>query len=159
MVEFKPALGWVFREYLKEYTHWAYGDLDVFFGDLTKGWLEPSEMREYDVITYRSVNDTPLHSICYAKLGCSSVPYICLWVLIRPGRHPVPTGVHWASGWRIVDTVSLSRINLALLVWRMNGMSSRLQHLLAPSSAAAADIAPLLAAFLSAASGTSTART
>lgn len=55
MVEFKPALGWVFREYLKDYTHWAYGDLDVFFGDLTKGWLEPSEMRDYDIITYRSV--------------------------------------------------------------------------------------------------------
>lgn len=54
MVEFKPALGWVFREYLKDYTHWAYGDLDVFFGDLTKGWLEASEMREYDVVTYRS---------------------------------------------------------------------------------------------------------
>lgn len=53
MVEFKPALGWVFREYLKEYTHWAYGDLDVFFGDLTKGWLEASEMREYDIVTYR----------------------------------------------------------------------------------------------------------
>ncbi|CAM9865198.1 unnamed protein product [Ectocarpus sp. 12 AP-2014] len=52
MVEFKPALGWVFREYLKDYTHWAYGDLDVFFGDLTKGWLEPSEMRDYDIITY-----------------------------------------------------------------------------------------------------------
>ncbi|CAM9647952.1 unnamed protein product, partial [Laminaria digitata] len=52
MVEFKPALGWVFREYLKDYSHWAYGDLDVFFGDLTKGWLEPSEMRDYDVVTY-----------------------------------------------------------------------------------------------------------
>lgn len=53
MVEFKPALGWIFREYLKEYSHWAFGDLDVFFGDLTKGWLESSEMRDYDVITYR----------------------------------------------------------------------------------------------------------
>lgn len=53
MVEFKPALGWVFREYLKDYSHWAYGDLDVFFGDLTKGWLEPSEMRDFDIITYR----------------------------------------------------------------------------------------------------------
>ncbi|CAM9225368.1 unnamed protein product, partial [Hapterophycus canaliculatus] len=52
MVEFKPALGWVFRDYLKKYSHWAYGDLDVFFGDLTKGWLEPSEMRNYDIITY-----------------------------------------------------------------------------------------------------------
>ncbi|CAN0276732.1 unnamed protein product [Pylaiella littoralis] len=52
MVEFKPALGWIFREYLKEYSHWAFGDLDVFFGDLTKGWLESSEMRDYDVITY-----------------------------------------------------------------------------------------------------------
>lgn len=53
MVEFKPALGWIFRNYLEKYSHWAYGDLDVFFGDLTKGWLEPEEMREYDIVTYR----------------------------------------------------------------------------------------------------------
>ncbi|CAM9102064.1 unnamed protein product [Ascophyllum nodosum] len=52
MVEFKPTLGWVFRDYLKGYTHWAYGDLDVLFGDLTKGWLEPREMRDFDIITY-----------------------------------------------------------------------------------------------------------
>lgn len=59
MVEFKPALGWVFREYLEGYTHWAYGDLDVFMGDFTKGWLEPYEMREYDIVTYRYCIATP----------------------------------------------------------------------------------------------------
>lgn len=73
MVEFKPALGWVFREYLKEYSHWAYGDLDVFFGDLTKGWLEPSEMREFDIITYRSVDST-------------AVPVLYMFLLFRMHR-------------------------------------------------------------------------
>lgn len=68
MVEFKPALGWVFRDYLKEYTHWAYGDLDVFFGDLTKGWLEASEMKEYDVVTYRSVKRRNISISCPCPL-------------------------------------------------------------------------------------------
>ena len=79
MVEFKPALGWVFREYLEKYTHWAYGDLDVFFGDLTKGWLEASEMREYDVVTYRSNNRRTLivHVLC-AKFALAAMYISCV---------------------------------------------------------------------------------
>lgn len=53
LVEFKPALGWLFREYLREYTHWAYGDLDVLFGDMRRGWLEPNELQDFDIITFR----------------------------------------------------------------------------------------------------------
>ncbi|CAM9567665.1 unnamed protein product, partial [Laminaria digitata] len=52
IVEFKPALGWLFREYLGEYTHWAYGDLDVLFGDMRNGWLEPEELKRFDIITF-----------------------------------------------------------------------------------------------------------
>ena len=32
--EFKPAWGWVFGEYLEDYTHWTYTDADVVFGGL-----------------------------------------------------------------------------------------------------------------------------
>lgn len=53
LVEFKPALGWLFREYLKNYSHWAFGDLDVLFGDMRRGWLEPNELRDFDIITFR----------------------------------------------------------------------------------------------------------
>lgn len=53
IVEFKPALGWLFREYLAGYSHWAYGDLDVLFGDMRRGWLEPDELRNFDIITFR----------------------------------------------------------------------------------------------------------
>lgn len=53
IVEFKPALGWLFREYLGEYSHWAYGDLDVLFGDMRNGWLEPEELKRFDIITFR----------------------------------------------------------------------------------------------------------
>ena len=30
--EFKPSWGWVFGEYLDEYSHWTYTDMDVIFG-------------------------------------------------------------------------------------------------------------------------------
>ncbi|CAM9110423.1 unnamed protein product [Ectocarpus sp. 13 AM-2016] len=52
IVEFKPAFGWLFREYLAEYSHWAFGDLDVLFGDMRRGWLEPTELQDFDIITF-----------------------------------------------------------------------------------------------------------
>lgn len=55
LVELKPAYGWLFREYLKEYSHWAFGDLDVLFGDMRKGWLEVDELQNFDIITFRCV--------------------------------------------------------------------------------------------------------
>ena len=30
--EFKPSWGWVFTEYLNDYSHWTYTDADVVFG-------------------------------------------------------------------------------------------------------------------------------
>lgn len=55
VADFKPAFGWLFREHLKDYTHWAFGELDVLFGDMTKGWLGAQELREFDIITFRYV--------------------------------------------------------------------------------------------------------
>jgi hypothetical protein len=51
MVEFKPALGHIFEEYLKGYTHWGYSDLDILFGDLGR-WITPDELDEFDIVTY-----------------------------------------------------------------------------------------------------------
>ncbi|KAG7364445.1 hypothetical protein IV203_037647 [Nitzschia inconspicua] len=51
MVEFKPALGHIFEEHLKGYTHWGYSDLDILFGDLGR-WITPDELDEFDIVTY-----------------------------------------------------------------------------------------------------------
>ena len=51
LVEFKPALGHVFAEFLAGYTHWAYSDLDIAFGDLPR-WITDEELRDFDVVTY-----------------------------------------------------------------------------------------------------------
>jgi hypothetical protein len=51
MVEFKPALGHVFKHYLEGYTHWGYSDLDIMFGDLER-WITPDELTEFDIVTY-----------------------------------------------------------------------------------------------------------
>ena len=34
--DFKVAYGYIFRDYLKEYTHWGCCDIDMIFGDLSK---------------------------------------------------------------------------------------------------------------------------
>jgi hypothetical protein len=51
LVEFKPALGHIFADYLQDYTHWGYSDLDILFGDLGR-WITPDEWDEFDIVTY-----------------------------------------------------------------------------------------------------------
>ncbi|CAN0180068.1 unnamed protein product, partial [Hapterophycus canaliculatus] len=52
VADFKPAYGWIFREHLKEYTHWAFGELDVLFGNMFNGWIGPQDLQESDIITF-----------------------------------------------------------------------------------------------------------
>ena len=51
LVEYKPAFGHIFADYLKEYSHWGYSDLDVVFGDMSR-WIDHDEWTEYDIVTY-----------------------------------------------------------------------------------------------------------
>jgi hypothetical protein len=46
LVEFKPALGHIFSEYIKGYSHWGYSDLDILFGDLQR-FVTPDELNDY----------------------------------------------------------------------------------------------------------------
>ncbi|MDR1117390.1 MAG: hypothetical protein LBL09_03990 [Oscillospiraceae bacterium] len=36
LCDYKPTYGYLFEEYLKEYTHWGFCDLDCIFGDIRK---------------------------------------------------------------------------------------------------------------------------
>jgi len=51
LVELKPAFGTIFEEFLVDYTHWGYSDLDIVFGDLSR-WITEDELTEYDIVTY-----------------------------------------------------------------------------------------------------------
>lgn len=51
LVEFKPALGYIFADHLEGYSHWAYADVDMLFGDLGR-WIEPGELTDFDIVTY-----------------------------------------------------------------------------------------------------------
>ena len=51
LVEYKPAFGHIFAEYLKDYSHWGYSDLDVVFGDMSR-WIDDDEWNDYDIVTY-----------------------------------------------------------------------------------------------------------
>jgi len=51
LVEFKPALGHIFQEYLAGYSHWGYSDVDMLFGDLGR-WISQDELDDYDIVTY-----------------------------------------------------------------------------------------------------------
>lgn len=51
LVEFKPALGHIFHDLIRGYSHWGYTDLDIIFGDLSR-WITPDELQKYDIVTY-----------------------------------------------------------------------------------------------------------
>ena len=47
LCDFKTVYGNVFEEYIEEYTHWGYCDIDVIFGDLTK-FITDEILDKYD---------------------------------------------------------------------------------------------------------------
>ena len=51
LVEYKPAFGHIFADYLTEYSHWGYSDFDVVFGDMSR-WIDEDEWNDYDIVTY-----------------------------------------------------------------------------------------------------------
>lgn len=51
LVEFKPMLGMVFGDFINEsYSHWGYGDIDIFLGNISQIVLDAS--KEFDVINF-----------------------------------------------------------------------------------------------------------
>jgi hypothetical protein len=49
--DFKPAFGDIFQEFIRDYEFWAFGDLDLVYGDV-EAFLDPL-LRDYDVISCR----------------------------------------------------------------------------------------------------------
>ncbi|KAI2504975.1 hypothetical protein MHU86_9418 [Fragilaria crotonensis] len=67
----KPMLGCVFEEYIREYSHWAWADMDLILGNLTK-FLGRPIAEGYDVITMTAVeqgiNNTWTSHVCYGTV-------------------------------------------------------------------------------------------
>lgn len=51
LVEYKPALGHIFADYLHGYSHWAYSDLDIVWGDMGRH-LTQSDWTDFDIVTW-----------------------------------------------------------------------------------------------------------
>ena len=51
LVEYKPATGHIFADYLTDYSHWGYSDLDIIWGDLPR-WITKEELTDWDLVTY-----------------------------------------------------------------------------------------------------------
>lgn len=51
LVEFKPAMGHIFQDFIIGYSHWGYSDFDIVFGDLPR-WITDEELDEWDIVTY-----------------------------------------------------------------------------------------------------------
>jgi len=51
LCDFKPTYGMLFHEYIRDYEFWAFGDIDLVYGDLAH-FLTPL-MRENDIVSCR----------------------------------------------------------------------------------------------------------
>ena len=51
VAEYKPAFGTVFADFLTNYTHWGYSDLDVVLGHVNR-FVERSELLDHHIVTY-----------------------------------------------------------------------------------------------------------
>jgi hypothetical protein len=49
--DIKPAYGVIFSEYIKDYDFWAFGDIDLIYGDIFK--LLPKNWNTYDLLIFR----------------------------------------------------------------------------------------------------------
>jgi hypothetical protein len=52
LCDFKPAYGYIFHDYIKEYDFWGYCDVDVIFGNI-RAFMTDELLGEYDIISAR----------------------------------------------------------------------------------------------------------
>ena len=50
LVEIKPVLGSIFKDYLTNYSHWSYSDPDIVWGNLVD-WMDIQDLVDYEIIT------------------------------------------------------------------------------------------------------------
>lgn len=50
--DFRPSLGYLFPELIKEYEFWGYGDIDMMYGNL-RNFLTPQLLDNYDIFSFR----------------------------------------------------------------------------------------------------------
>src|SRR5690554_2535524 len=61
LCDFKPAYGYIFAEYIKEYDFWGYCDIDLIFGNVRR-FMDDELLSKYDVISARDRKSTRLNS-------------------------------------------------------------------------------------------------
>jgi len=52
LCDFKPAYGYIFHDYVKDYDFWGYCDIDVIFGNI-RSFMTEELLNEYDIISAR----------------------------------------------------------------------------------------------------------
>jgi len=52
LCDFKPALGYIFSDYIEKYDFWGYCDIDIIFGNI-RAFMTDEILEEYDIISAR----------------------------------------------------------------------------------------------------------
>ena len=49
LCDYRPAYGYIFEEYIKDYDYWGYCDIDLLFGDLNH-FIPPEKIKDFDKV-------------------------------------------------------------------------------------------------------------
>lgn len=56
LLEIKPAIGTLFRDYLTPYSHWSATDPDIIWGNLSN-WVDEADTQTFDILSLSKVLD------------------------------------------------------------------------------------------------------
>lgn len=79
LCDFKPFYGIIFEEFIKNYSYWGYGDLDVLYGNLNK-FLDPIFSQNYEKIFRLGhlsfvKNTEKMNNLAFENIRKGSIPY------------------------------------------------------------------------------------
>lgn len=85
LLEIKPAIGMLFRDYLIPYSHWSSTDPDIIWGNLTN-WIDIADTQTFDIVSVSKVLDAGrlfLRSqVRIVFLNCSVLAMLILFNLL-----------------------------------------------------------------------------
>ena len=53
LCDLKPLYGKIFEDYIKDFDYWAFGDIDLIYGDLAKFINGVFDITKYDIVSFR----------------------------------------------------------------------------------------------------------
>jgi hypothetical protein len=120
LCDFKPSYGCIFKEYIKGYDYWGYGDIDLIYGDLKSKVIHEME-QGFDIISARAeivsgsftlIKNNKYNNQLYAKIEDFNI------FAINPAYIGLDETSHNSTIWEGLDKLDLPKNCFTYLIAR-----------------------------------------